>query len=89
MVPGPVQGEEIMKLPPDLAAAARSQVGVAGRADNVNAVAAVGGTRERPSLEARARISRPCTSGPYPFPLEVGRVMIYIPSEGANKEVRG
>lgn len=78
-----------MQMPPDLAAATRSQVGVAGRADNTCAVAAVWGTRERPSLKARAHTSKLCTSRPDPFPLEVGRVMIYIPSEGANKEVSG
>jgi|GEM_PF-3020087 len=90
-----------MRLPPDLAAAARSQVGAARGADNANAADAVRGMRKRPSLEARAPNIRLCISRPDPvrlcilrpdpiwdpFRLEVGRIMIYIPSEGANKEV--
>ena len=80
-----------MKLPPDLAAAIRSQVGAVRGAENAKAAVAVRGTRKHPSLKARAPDIRLCISRPDPiwdpFRLEVGRVMIYIPSEGANTEV--
>lgn len=90
-----------MKLPPDLAAAIRSQVGAARGAENAKAASAVRGMRKRPSLEARAPDIRLCISRPdpvslcilrpdpiwNPLRLEVGPVMVYIPSEGANTEV--